>query len=271
MGRHEVKTDCPAAAGTLAISGADATAFLHAQLASDVHALAVGHWQWSAWLDAQGRVRALLQLARTGDADYVALLRGGEAAAMAAALGRFVLRARVALRAGTRALHAAAAAPMHHAASKPDDALLLGMGTHAWRIEAPPGTSPRATEADALLAHAWRTEIEAGWPWLPPTALDALTPPALGLEHLGAVRFDKGCYPGQEIAARLHFRGGNKRHLVTLQGDAAALSGLLEAHPETLLPLCTLHAERLLVLGVLNTASAAAAAFEPLLQARHAA
>ena len=266
---HEVKNNCPAVAEMLAISGSDAAAFLQAQLASDVRDLAVGRWQWSAWLDAQGRVRALLQLARTGDADYVALLRGGEAGAIAASLGRFVLRAKVGLRAETHGLRAAAATPLHQATRASGDALLLGMGSHAWRIG---GTSGSAGEADAVAeANAWRAEIEAGFPWLPTTALDTLTPPALGLEHLGAVRFDKGCYPGQEIAARLHFRGGNKRHLVTLQGDAGTLSGLLQAHPDAMVPLCTLGAESVLVLGVLNSASEAAQAFTPLLRARHAA
>ncbi len=47
-------------------------------------------------------------------------------------------------------------------------------------------------------------------------------PQALELERLDAIRFDKGCYPGQEVAARLHFRGGNKRHLLRLAIDGAA-------------------------------------------------
>jgi hypothetical protein len=35
----------------------------------------------------------------------------------------------------------------------------------------------------------------------------------LSLQRLHAVVVDKGCYPGQEIVARLHFRGGHKHHL----------------------------------------------------------
>ncbi len=33
----------------------------------------------------------------------------------------------------------------------------------------------------------------------------------------GAVSLEKGCYPGQEIVARLHYRGGNKRALFRVQ------------------------------------------------------
>ena len=46
-----------------------------------------------------------------------------------------------------------------------------------------------------------------------PAVLDALLPAALSLQRLHAVTVDKGCYPGQEIVARLHFRGGHKHHL----------------------------------------------------------
>ena len=36
---------------------------------------------------------------------------------------------------------------------------------------------------------------------------------------------DKGCYPGQEIVARLHFRGGHKRHLHRVTLSQAANAG----------------------------------------------
>ncbi len=38
-------------------------------------------------------------------------------------------------------------------------------------------------------------------------------PQMLGLEELGAVDFDKGCYLGQEVVARAQFRGAVKRGL----------------------------------------------------------
>ena len=37
-----------------------------------------------------------------------------------------------------------------------------------------------------------------------------------GLDHLGAVDFNKGCYVGQEVTARTHYRGLIKRRLVPL-------------------------------------------------------
>ena len=38
-----------------------------------------------------------------------------------------------------------------------------------------------------------------------------------GLDQLGAVDFDKGCYVGQEVTARTHYRGLVKRRLIPLK------------------------------------------------------
>ncbi len=87
----------PLPAETLLLEGPDAGAFAHAQFSSKVDGLAVGRWQFSAWLDAKGRVRALFHLARLEPQRYLLLLRGGDAAAMVEALQRFVFRSRVRL------------------------------------------------------------------------------------------------------------------------------------------------------------------------------
>jgi len=78
------------------------------------------------------------------------------------------------------------------------------------------------------------------------------------------VRFDKGCYPGQEIAARLHFRGGNKRELVRLRGSTHAIEELLRDTPGALQVLL-MHRDHgndcIEILGVLNPGNAAADAW----------
>lgn len=190
-------------AETLLIEGADAKAFAHAQFSSKVDALAIGQWQFSAWLDPQGRVRFLFHLARIADDTLLLLLRGGHASAMADALRRFVFRSKITLTAlPQRALAIGPALPMH-AISHDAEELSLGCDTHSLRITA-------ADHGD----DAWRApQLHAGWPWLPAQALDDMLPAALSLQRLQAVAVDKGCYPGQEIIARLHFRGGHKRHL----------------------------------------------------------
>ena len=47
-----------------------------------------------------------------------------------------------------------------------------------------------------------------------------------GLDRLGAVDFEKGCYVGQEVTARTHYRGLVKRRLAPfILGDATATTG----------------------------------------------
>jgi tRNA-modifying protein YgfZ len=45
----------------------------------------------------------------------------------------------------------------------------------------------------------------------------------LNLDLLGAIAFDKGCYTGQEVIARAHYRGRVKRRMQRWQTMQAAL------------------------------------------------
>ncbi|WP_109125942.1 folate-binding protein YgfZ [Dyella sp. C11] len=186
----------------LLLEGPDAIAFAQSQFTSNVTSLAVGAWHFSAWLDAQGRVLAFFHLARLADDSLLMLLRGGEAAPIASSLQRFVFRSKVKLTACEPYLLGTGDARESYAAHREGDAYVLGCGDHSLIVG--------ATHAD----DAWRLpQIRAGWPWLAGDTQGKLLPQAMALEHLQAVAFDKGCYPGQEIVARLHYRGGLKRHM----------------------------------------------------------
>lgn len=76
-------------------------------------------------------------------------------------------------------------------------------------------------------------DIRAGIPEIGVELHDRLLPQWLGLDRLGAVCVNKGCYPGQEIMARLHFKGGNKRSLYRLRwpGNALVQPGTLLHDP----------------------------------------
>ena len=212
------------------LSGADAPAFAHAQFASDVGGLDVGNWQWSAWLNAQGRTRSVFALLRIAADDLLIWLPLGGAVSMREALARFVLRAkvRIALREGWSLCRLDVPGRADGSSR-----IIDREGGFAF---AQPGPQPRtawlgpapAGDVDPAGLAAWRlADIAAGLPWLDVTTRDEFVPQALGLERIEAVRFDKGCYPGQEIAARLHFRGGAKQRLyrLTLPGDAPESAG----------------------------------------------
>jgi tRNA-modifying protein YgfZ len=55
--------------------------------------------------------------------------------------------------------------------------------------------------------------IRAGLPQVYPETYETFVAQMLNLDVLGGVNFEKGCYTGQEIIARTHFRGAIKRRM----------------------------------------------------------
>ena len=206
----------------LEIAGADAVNFAHAQFSSDVRGLENGRWQWSAWLSPQGRVRTFFTLVRDSNERLRLLLRGGRAEKLRAALAPYVMRAKVTLRVL-------------------DEVHVLGTDEARPGALDLPGTPPRWLILGSSEGHAdaspqareiWRlADIRAGLPELNDNLADQLLPQWLGLDRLGAVSVKKGCYPGQEVMSRLHFKGGNKRSLYRLElgRDAASATALTTA------------------------------------------
>lgn len=53
-------------------------------------------------------------------------------------------------------------------------------------------------------------------PWINSDTTEKYVPQMLSLDLLKGVNFKKGCYPGQEIVARMHYLGTHKRRLAKL-------------------------------------------------------
>ena len=220
----------------LQITGADAVAFAHAQFCNDVIALPNEHWQWNAWLSPQGRVRFFFLLLRDTENSLRLLLRGGDAETMRTALTRFVFRAKVSLHAivdapafgcdEVEALAALGTLPQGDTlvCRSGSTGLRLPGSSQRWLLLGSPGsTTVVAKPFDDALNH-WRLDdIRDGLPELAPALEDQFLPQWLGLGRLDAINLRKGCYPGQEIMARLHFKGGNKRGLYRIQLGCDAL------------------------------------------------
>ncbi len=67
--------------------------------------------------------------------------------------------------------------------------------------------------------------VEHGFPWIGVEQTEKFTPHMLNLDLLGAVSFDKGCYTGQEIVARTHYKGATKRRTLKFACDGPAAAG----------------------------------------------
>ncbi len=73
---------------------------------------------------------------------------------------------------------------------------------------------------------AWRLRnLRAGIAEIGRAQTEEYTPHMLNLDLVDAVSFDKGCYTGQEIVARIHYRGASKRRLYGFDSETAAQPG----------------------------------------------
>lgn len=223
----------------LELAGADAAKFAQGQFCNDAAALEKGCWQWNAWLNLQGRVRWFFHLLRVGDQHFLLLLRGGKAAEFAAALKPYILRDKVSINTWTdwqmfgaktaETLHNLA---IHTGATLPSEGKIAEYGEGYTFLM--PGSMPRLlwitrprvsldveTGQDSTQVNQWRHEdIEAGIVEIDEATSEHFIPQMLGFERLDVISFRKGCYLGQEVVARIHFKGGNKRYLYQVEFDA---------------------------------------------------
>jgi tRNA-modifying protein YgfZ len=236
QGGHRQQSDPPPApavcplpwAVCLAVSGADATTFLRAQLSRNPPQLTDNRAPLATWNDPRGRVRALFRLVAYPDR-HILIAERETADAVVAKLRMFVLRAKVEL---SEAQDWQVVAVVGDAT-----ALLASMGVE---LSAEPGTCVRAgdrswlrigphliyligprpsvAEATAGLVAAAGDSVELahirlGLPRISSAVADLYLPQMLNLDRLDAIAFDKGCYPGQEVIARLHHLGSVKRRM----------------------------------------------------------
>ncbi len=203
--------------------GADAVAFLHAQVTNDIEHLPPGRACLAAYCTAKGRTLATMVLWRAHDDTLFAMVRRDLADSLVKRLRMFVLRSKVVITLTDLLVQGVAAAPSHDAAwdiLQADDATLiqapgrLDDQARAWRIAAFP---QQPAQADA---GPWNSaDILAGLPWIGSATQDMFIPQTLNLDLIDAINFRKGCYPGQEVVARSHYRGTVKRRMAAAATD----------------------------------------------------
>ncbi|OWT80029.1 MULTISPECIES: folate-binding protein YgfZ [unclassified Achromobacter] len=80
------------------------------------------------------------------------------------------------------------------------------------RLESPDGALLNSLAlGDA--EHSRAADLAAGVPWVGTSTQDMFIPQTVNLDLVGGVSFTKGCYPGQEVVARSHYRGTVKRRM----------------------------------------------------------
>ena len=248
--------------GRLRITGTRAIEMLNGLVTNDVGAIEPGHGCYAAALTPKGKIVADLRVFREGDGALIDV----PARAAAGLLGilRKYVNPRIApyrdespaLRSfgiyGPLAHHAVAAVtggsptafgilPMYaHVSAAVGSGIALvarvpDAGVDGFVVFLPAGEFDDAW-ARAVAAHAtpaglatWEVaRVEAGYPEWGVDMDESTIPQEANLDELHGVSYTKGCYTGQEVVARVHFRGHVNRHLrgvTRVQGDAGPPAG----------------------------------------------
>lgn len=214
----------------LHLRGSKIPEFLQGQLSCDTRHLSSERAVAGAICNVKGRVLSDLTIVQLSDEHVILRLRASLAASIAETLQRYAQFSRISVE------------------SESGNELILGLWSPPPDSDEdlPPGSFALSLRDDIaiLVRSAWHKEIiarsasgrqtlsavladhEPGVErhWLAQTlraghyALEAedqalFTPQTLNYDQTGLVAFDKGCYTGQEIIARLHYKGRSKRRL----------------------------------------------------------
>jgi folate-binding protein YgfZ len=208
-------------AGVLAVRGSDGLRFLQGQLSNDTARLADGGSELAGLHTPQGRCVALLRLIAPAADLVLAVLPAELVPAVRERLRKFVLRAKVSLldeSAAWRIFGIPGAPDAWNADPSGPPPLTLGLDDpRGRRLAVLPREAPLAAELERaadLSRESWRAlDIEAGLPQVQAATSELFVAQMLNLDVLGGIAFDKGCYTGQEVIARAHYRGRVKRRL----------------------------------------------------------
>jgi len=206
--------------GAVRVQGPDAGKFLQGQLSNDVMKLSAENpTMLAGFHNPHGRVIALLRLVWLGREDILAILPRELASGVAARLTKFVLRAKVKIvddSAVWRVLGVTGAPPQ--------EGLTVCVESNAsrwWVITAANESKPLPQYAAADRA-SWRAlDVAGGIAQVYAATSEVFVAQMLNLDALGAIAFDKGCYTGQEIIARAHYRGKVKRRMQRFRSHEA--------------------------------------------------
>ncbi|MBM2830237.1 MAG: hypothetical protein HW411_1027 [Gammaproteobacteria bacterium] len=220
----------------LEISGNDANEFLQNQIAGDVSKLHSSGWLFSAWCQPDGRVICTFILFAEGTS-LMLILPSMLKDKIINRLSKFILRSKVTIKdvSDEYALIGLAGPDMYmilqtmHAGIsgnanpkyQTEDLCILRMWGKTPRSILISRMDKVSTILDRVLIAftegdraTWSLmDIEAGIPWILEATSGAFLPQMLNIDQMQGLSYQKGCYPGQEVIARLHHRGQLKRRM----------------------------------------------------------
>lgn len=231
---------------TLRVSGIDAQSFLQNLLSNDIRELEGNQAQFSSFNSAKGRMLATFLIWRDGG-DYLLQLPATLADAMCKKLGMYVLRAKVKIvNAGDEVISLGLSGIDAQQILSRICAELPQLPLGMTRIENLAtgiikfsdtrfllNTTPEqaqilwqalSSQAKPVGSSCWDwLNIRAGIPVILPQTQEQFVAQMANYDLIGGINFKKGCYPGQEIVARMHYLGKLKRRMYLAHVESAAV------------------------------------------------
>jgi folate-binding protein YgfZ len=193
----------------LRVAGPDAADYLQRMLSNDVAALAAGESCEALLLTPKGRVIAPMRVLRRAEDDFLLLTERG--------LGERLRGELVTMRFAAKA----EIEPEEHSSYVLLGEAKGGIPNEDYGIPAVDVLDKDPPQARTLTEDELEAlRIEAGTPKFGAEIDERVLPAEAGLVER-AVSFNKGCFPGQEPIARLHYRGHANRRLRVLDVEAA--------------------------------------------------
>lgn len=190
----------------ISIVGPDALAFCQSQVTSDLAGLSPEKWHPSAWCDAKGQV-IVVMLVRVGECVVELIMPASQVTGVASAMSRYTIGRQVSI-----SRHQAVFGDWRPQGDHEHPRLACDPS----RVLFVEKSLPQKPD-DAKFLAEWRlADLKAGLAWLCPKLSMRFLPQSLGLERLFGLSYRKGCYPGQEVIAKIHYRGQLKHRLVLL-------------------------------------------------------
>lgn len=205
--------------GVAIVSGNDATDFLQAQLSNDIALLNVHNsHQLSAYCNPKGRVLALFHIFKL-DAKYALIAPKAILNKVLPRLKMFVMRASVKIE--QKEDMRLTGLQLLEESFDEADALFGKRSTFITRHSNDPKRFfmlGLEQNISALLdTNEWRLiDINQHLPQIYLQLHEALIPQSINLDVIGGVNFKKGCFPGQEIIARVKYRGKPKTRMIAV-------------------------------------------------------
>lgn len=221
----------------LTLSGPDAVKFLQGQTTCDIQKLPEGCATLGACCTPKGRMIANFRVIKIDEEHLCLTLPKGQAAKLSTAISKYAAFYKVTLstehtwvRFGLSADHATITTLIE---SFKNTVLCLPLDEQRAEVWVTEQHSEELLEVLAehyalMPTDVWTLlDIQQGIAWITPEFSETLLPQECNWELMEGVSFKKGCYTGQEIVARLHFRGKAKTRVqhFTLNAQQKNIAG----------------------------------------------